>query len=141
MGDTGALLLGLVCSILAILFIEIHKDLGNSPYKFDAAPSFAIATLILPLFDTLRVFTLRILKKKSPFFPDRSHIHHVLIDLGLSHMQATGILIGVNILFILLAISLQHIGNLYLLMILFVVAVALSFFLSRFSAHRKINSL
>ena len=69
MGDTGALLLGLVCSILSILFIELHKDLGNSPYRFAAAPSFAIATLILPLFDTLRVFTLRLLEKKSPFLP------------------------------------------------------------------------
>ncbi|MBK8698941.1 MAG: undecaprenyl/decaprenyl-phosphate alpha-N-acetylglucosaminyl 1-phosphate transferase [Saprospiraceae bacterium] len=141
MGDTGALLLGLVCSILAILFIELHKDLINSPYKFDAAPSLAIATLILPLFDTLRVFTLRLLRKKSPFFPDRSHIHHILIDIGLTHMQATGILIVVNILFILLAFSLQHIGNLYLLITLFIIAVSLSFFLSRFSSRKKaVNS-
>lgn len=139
MGDTGALLLGLVCSILAIKFIEIHKELPNTPYKFLAAPSFAIATLILPLFDTLRVFTLRILDKKSPFFPDRRHIHHILIDLGLTHMQATGVLIFVNILFILLALSLQSIGNLYLLLIILSLAFFLTFGLNRYAIAKKIS--
>lgn len=140
MGDTGALLLGLVCSILAILFIECHKDLGNSPYRFASAPSFVIAILILPLFDTLRVFILRILDRKSPFFPDRRHIHHILIDLGLSHMQATSLLIVINILFILLALSLQHLGNLYLMLIIFGTAIILAFALSRYSAKKKLIS-
>lgn len=54
MGDTGALLLGLVCSILAIKFIELHNEIENSPYTFRSAPSIAMAILILPLFDTLR---------------------------------------------------------------------------------------
>ncbi len=118
MGDTGALLLGLVCSILAIKFIELHNVLKDSPYTFSSAPSIAIAVLILPLFDTLRVFVLRSLEGRSPFSPDRKHIHHIMIDMGLTHMQATGVLFIVNILFIILAIMLQHVGNFILLIIL-----------------------
>ena len=137
MGDTGALLLGLVCSILAIKFIELHNDLVTSPYTFKSAPSVAIAILILPLFDTLRVFVLRIIEGKSPFNPDRKHIHHIMIDLGLSHMQATGVLFLTNILFIILAIMLQDIGNLLLLLVILGLAFVMSYFATRLVEHRK----
>jgi UDP-N-acetylmuramyl pentapeptide phosphotransferase/UDP-N-acetylglucosamine-1-phosphate transferase len=137
MGDTGALLLGLVCSILAIKFIELHNDIQNSPYTLKSAPSIAIAILILPLFDTLRVFSLRVIEGKSPFNPDRKHIHHILIDLGLTHMQATGILFLTNILFIILAVMLQDVGNLILLLIILGLALAMSFFASAMVEKRK----
>jgi UDP-N-acetylmuramyl pentapeptide phosphotransferase/UDP-N-acetylglucosamine-1-phosphate transferase len=126
MGDTGSLIIGMVCAILAIEFIEVHREIRPSPYAFDSTPAIAVAILIIPLFDTLRVFTTRILKGKSPMKPDRSHIHHLLIDTGLSHMQATGVLVGVNLGFIALAIRLQHIGSLNLLLIILALATALS---------------
>ncbi len=140
MGDTGALLLGLVCSILAIKFIELHNEIIDSPYTFKSAPSIAIAILILPLFDTLRVFILRLIEGKSPFNPDRKHIHHILIDLGLSHMQATGVLFLTNILFILLAIMLQDVGNLILLIIILSLAFIMSILASSMVEKRKLNS-
>lgn len=137
MGDTGALLIGLVSAILSILFIELHKNIPPSDYYFPSAPSFAIAILILPLFDTLRVFVLRILDGKSPFFPDRRHIHHLLIDLGLSHMQATGILVGTNIIFIILALQLQGVGNLTLIIIVLILALILSQGLAYLTKKKK----
>jgi len=139
MGDTGALLLGLVCSILTIKFIELHRVIGENPYAFKAAPSIAVSILILPLFDTLRVFTMRLLKGKSPFYPDRTHIHHLLIDLGLTHMQATGVLVVVNIAFIFLAVSLQHLGNLYLLLLILFIAVLLSMALFKVSTSKQLK--
>lgn len=139
MGDTGSLLLGMVCAILAIQFIELHNEIPGSPYTFKAAPSMAVAILILPLFDTLRVFFIRLMKRKSPFHPDRLHIHHLLIDIGLSHTQATLLLFVTNILFILLAMRLQHIGNLALLLVLLVSAIILSFLASRLAKNRKLN--
>lgn len=140
MGDTGALLLGMVCSILAIKFIELHNEIPGSPYTFDAAPSMAVAILILPLFDTLRVFVIRIMNGKSPFHPDRLHIHHLLIDTGLTHTQATALLFVTNVLFILLAIKLQHIGNLALLIVLLASAVTLSVIVSRVAKNRNSES-
>ena len=136
MGDTGSLLLGLVVSILAIKFIELHKDLGDSPYKFAAAPSFVIATLILPLFDTMRVFIIRIVNGHSPFYPDRNHIHHLFIDSGFSHMLATSILVLVNAVFIIIAFLLQGIGNLLLLIVLIVLAIVLTIGLKYYSKNR-----
>lgn len=137
MGDTGSLLLGLVCSILAILFIDLHKDLGDNQYAFKSAPSLAIAVMILPLFDTLRVFIIRILNGKSPFYPDRSHIHHLMIDCGLSHMNATYILLVVNAIFIFIAVGLQSVGNLYLLLILIIIAVILTSILKYIADSKK----
>ena len=137
MGDTGALLLGLVCSILAIEFIESHKYLSDSPYAFQAAPSVAVGILILPLFDTLRVFTIRALSGRSPFSPDRNHIHHLLIDSGLSHMQATGVLLIVNIMFIFLVYKLQKIGSFNLLMVILLLAIFLTSVLSFITRQKK----
>ncbi len=137
MGDTGSLLLGLVCSILAIEFIESHRELAGHPYAFKAAPSVAIGILILPLFDTLRVFTIRVLKGKSPFSPDRNHIHHLLIDSGLSHMKATGVLVIVNVIFILIVFKLQNIGSLNLLIVILVLALILTTILSFISKQKK----
>lgn len=136
MGDTGSLLLGLVVSILAIKFIELHKDLGDSRYKFAAAPSFVIATLILPLFDTMRVFIIRIVNGHSPFYADRNHIHHLFIDSGFSHMQATSILVMGNAVFIIIAFLLQGIGNLLLLIVLIALAIVLTIGLKYYSKNR-----
>ena len=125
MGDTGSLIVGLICAILTLTFIEANKGLEH-PYAFKAVPAVAIGVMIIPLYDTLRVFTLRILRGKSPFSPDRNHIHHLLIDTGLSHMQATSVLAFFNILFIVGVIFLQDIGSFYLLIVVLTTATVLT---------------
>lgn len=137
MGDTGALIIGLTCSILIIEFIELHQTAPNSPYAFSAVPAVAVGIMILPLFDTLRVFIVRAARGKSPLSPDRSHIHHLLLDFGLSHMQATGVLVFVNILFIILVIVAQGLGNHGLMILLIVLASALTYFLYAAVDRRK----
>ena len=126
MGDTGSMLIGIVSAILVIEFIEVHSEIQGSPYAFKTAPAVAFGILILPLFDTLRVFIVRIFRGKSPLHPDRSHIHHLLLDSGLSHMQATSVLVGVNLLFILFVVYFQDLGNLSLLIVLLILATALT---------------
>ncbi len=140
MGDTGSLFVGLICAILAIHFIEIQSQIPESPYTFSSAPSIAIGILILPLFDTLRVFILRLMNGKSPFHPDRRHIHHALIDAGLSHMQATGLLIAISIVFIILSFMLQKIGNFNLLVIIILLATVLLIIAGKF-AKRKLSKV
>lgn len=137
MGDTGALIIGLTCSILIIEFIEVHRELPDSPYAFKAVPAVAFGIMILPLFDTLRVFLVRALKGKSPLQPDRTHIHHLLLDFGLTHMQATGTLVVVNILFIFLVITLQGIGSLNLLITILSIAALMTAVLFYFVSRRK----
>ncbi|MEZ4932700.1 MAG: MraY family glycosyltransferase [Saprospiraceae bacterium] len=125
MGDTGALLLGLICSILTIKFIDLNSELKDyDPFKINAAPAVAIGILILPLFDTLRVFITRIIRGRHPLHPDRTHIHHLLIDSGLSHMQATFVLVCVNVFFIILVFLLQRYTTNAVLIILLLAGIS-----------------
>ena len=139
MGDTGALLLGLILSILVIQFIEINEQIVGSRYAIQAGPAVAIGALILPLFDTARVFTIRLLRGRSPFTPDRLHIHHLLLDRGLSHMQATGVLATVTSLFIAMVLSLQELGAFQLLGLTLFVAWVLSARLQRSVVKYKMS--
>jgi UDP-GlcNAc:undecaprenyl-phosphate/decaprenyl-phosphate GlcNAc-1-phosphate transferase len=102
MGDTGSLLIGLVNAILAIHFIN-EADASGGIMAIKAPPAIAVAILIIPLFDTLRVFAIRILARRSPFSPDRNHIHHILLDRGMSHKAVCLTLITTNIFFVTLA--------------------------------------
>ena len=115
MGDTGSLLIGLLNSIFVIRFISTAP---TSSWPLFSAPALGFAILIVPLFDTLRVFSLRILKRRSPFSPDRNHIHHFLLDFGLSHKMITLVCLTVNILFIALAYSLRDYGTSFVLIAL-----------------------
>jgi UDP-N-acetylmuramyl pentapeptide phosphotransferase/UDP-N-acetylglucosamine-1-phosphate transferase len=137
MGDTGSLILGLVSAILAIKFIDCNFELPRSnPFRLQSAPAVAIGVLIIPLFDTLRVFTTRILRGRSPFEADRRHIHHLLIDYGYTHMHATGILVTVNIFYICLVLGLDSWLDLHELILLQVLlASAGTYYL-----HRQVNA-
>jgi UDP-GlcNAc:undecaprenyl-phosphate GlcNAc-1-phosphate transferase len=134
MGDSGSLIVGLMSAILAIEFIErsevVRVQFSNGGhYWITAAPGMSVAALIIPLFDTLRAFSLRLLNGKSPFTADRNHIHHRLIDLNLSHVQASVVLSIVNIGFIVLGYYFQPLGNLWMMIALLGVALVLSIIL------------
>jgi UDP-GlcNAc:undecaprenyl-phosphate/decaprenyl-phosphate GlcNAc-1-phosphate transferase len=92
MGDTGSLVVGFIVSVLAIQFVQLNVFNFNVNSVYKSAPVVAIVLLVVPIFDTLRVFSLRILKGKSPFKADRLHMHHLMIDNGLSHVATSFIL-------------------------------------------------
>lgn len=130
MGDTGAMLAGTVCAVLAIKFVEMNGVLPAGAFlKFDSAPAIAVAVLILPIFDTLRVFAHRVRRGQSPFHPDRSHIHHQLLDAGLTHMQATAVLVGLNVLILVWVIALHTWGASWLLLLELAITMLFSFWL------------
>ncbi len=96
MGDTGSLLIGVVNAILAIKFVNVANS-SQVPYPLAASPAIGFTILLIPLLDTLRVFSIRIFKRRSPFSPDRNHIHHLLLDRGLSHRAITLTLVAFNL--------------------------------------------
>jgi UDP-GlcNAc:undecaprenyl-phosphate GlcNAc-1-phosphate transferase len=110
MGDTGSLLIGLVNSILVIKFINI-ADMPTVNLPLQAVPAIGFSLLIVPLFDTLRVFSLRILQRRSPFSPDRNHIHHFLLDLGFNHRSITFTCVAVNAALIAIAYFTRSLGT------------------------------
>ncbi|WP_423149065.1 MraY family glycosyltransferase [Rubrolithibacter danxiaensis] len=139
MGDTGSLLLGFISVILCIRFIELNKVGAVNRLFYSSAPSIAVAILIGPVFDAMRVFTLRVFNRTSPFKGDRNHVHHRMLYIGLTHLQATFILMLFNVSMIVLALFLRDIGNLLLMGILFFVCILFNSFLSFFvrSKERK----
>jgi len=129
MGDTGSLVLGFLLSIFAIEFINFNTETSviQSKYYIAAAPAVAVGILIVPIFDTIRVMTIRLSKGLSPFRPDKRHIHHYILELTGSHKKTTFIIIGANIFFIILSFALSFMDVLALGVILFVLAGLLSY--------------
>lgn len=128
MGDTGSLLIGLVNSILVIKFIET----GNhySYYPVTASPAIGFGILLLPLMDTLRVFSIRIMNGHSPFKPDRNHIHHLLLNYGFNHKGVTFTCITATILITSITFIFQNIGTGFLIAIQAVLFFSLIYFLT-----------
>ncbi len=123
MGDTGALMIGLVSVILAIKFIEINKLESIPKTNFYSAPSIAVAVMLVPIFDSLRIFFIRIINGKSPFIGDRNHIHHRLQQLGFSSNKIVISLSIFTIAMIFMSVSLQTIGNFTLISLLLFICV------------------
>jgi len=90
MGDTGSLVSGFILAIMAIQILEMQQ--------ISSAPAIVVSIMILPIVDTLRVFALRIYNGRSPFYPDKNHIHHQLLTLGLSQIKVLSVMIFFNIL-------------------------------------------
>ncbi|MGJ8736888.1 glycosyltransferase family 4 protein [Zobellia laminariae] len=136
MGDTGSLMVGLIISILTLKFLALRPtSYTELPFLLENAPLIAISILIVPLFDTARVFTIRIANKKGPFSPDRNHTHHVLIDYwGLSHKQASFIIGCFNLLFVMLFIVLGSTAkNLGMVIMLVSVVIALGYIFFKYN--------
>lgn len=115
MGDSGSLTAGFVLSFLTINFIEV-KPINSSI-------AMAIAILFIPVLDTSRVFGLRIVNGQSPFVPDKNHIHHVLIRLGLNAKLIVASLILLNLLLVFAIWHFDYVGNTVLVSIEVVLAL------------------
>jgi UDP-N-acetylmuramyl pentapeptide phosphotransferase/UDP-N-acetylglucosamine-1-phosphate transferase len=132
MGDTGAMVVGALLSVLTIRFMNLNYELPvQHVAKFSGSISTAACFIIVPLCDTLRIVILRVSKGQSPFTPDKSHIHHAIIRLGKSHSESAIILTIVNLVFILLAICLKKVSDNYLVFGVIAFSALLSFFLDR----------
>src|SRR5579872_4566720 len=124
MGDTGSLLVGTINSILVVKFINVANSSGVN-FPIPASPAVGFIILMIPLLDTLRVFGIRILHRRSPFSPDRNHIHHLLLDRGFSHRAITLTLVTVNFLMIVAAFLGRSLNVTYLLAGVFVIFFSL----------------
>ncbi len=137
MGDTGALVIGMMLAILVIHFINVNYSLPlMTPYKFNGSVGTAASIIIIPLVDTLRIVILRVSKGQSPFAPDKSHVHHAIMRLGMSHSQTTLILGSVQVLYILLAITFNQLSDTYILSGLLILSFLLSVTLDRLIINR-----
>lgn len=97
MGDTGSQITGYLLAFLAVSFVQTGIT-ATQPVPFqNEIPVLVLSVLIVPLYDTLRVFIVRSWQGKSPFEPDRLHVHHQLVDMGFSHRTCCFIIYSFNI--------------------------------------------
>lgn len=83
MGDTGSLLMGFITAVLCVQLMKI-----NAIIAVPVVPNIYIFTfgiVMIPVFDALRVFGIRLWNGRSPFSPDKTHIHHLITNKGFSH--------------------------------------------------------
>jgi UDP-GlcNAc:undecaprenyl-phosphate GlcNAc-1-phosphate transferase len=140
MGDSGSLLLGFLASIFSLKFVSVNTEPGVvlGSVVVHNYIVIALAIIIIPVFDTLRVFTLRIIKNTSPFTADSNHLHHRLLFLGLSHLQASFVLSLVTILFVVMALALNDLGSGQLIAIMMVTVLSINGLLSLYiEAYKK----
>jgi len=135
MGDSGSMLIGLVNVILLIKFIQTAKDSPNYPVTCPIAVGFAI--LLIPMLDVLRVFIIRLTKGVSPFAPDRNHLHHLLLNHGLSHTKVTTTLLIFEVCIIPFSFYFQSLDVNVLSAILILVFFAAVFVIKYFGVSGK----
>jgi len=138
MGDTGSLIIGFVLSTFAIFFNEI-TILSPVEMRVHSAPVVSIAILAIPIFDTIRVFLYRILRGKSPFKPDKTHIHHELLANGYTHHQATTVITAFSIFLILIIYSLQGQMGFYQLLMVLTILVLLFYIVPFTFLYRQLD--
>jgi UDP-GlcNAc:undecaprenyl-phosphate/decaprenyl-phosphate GlcNAc-1-phosphate transferase len=141
MGDTGSLLIGIFNAVMVIKFINIAGN-ASSVLPISSAPAIGFSILLIPLLDTLRVFSMRILNRRSPFSADRNHIHHILLDYGFSHKTITLILVATNIAFIGLTYAIRSLGTTTVISILLLLSAMLFavVYFRRPGARRQFNA-
>ena len=140
MGDSGSLLLGYLLTAFVFRFCEINAYHEVPEWlHMSAAPAVAICVLTVPIFDTIRVSLTRIKKHRSPFQPDKNHIHHLLLRTGLNHIQTTCVLLSVSLLFVGLGILGRN-WNMWVLAITdFAIATCLTIVLWRIINRKMAN--
>ncbi len=127
MGDTGSLIIGFLMAVLGIVLIKGSVGAATfEPIDIRGLTIIVVGILLLPVYDTLRVFTERILKKSSPFKPDRTHVHHLLIETGSNHKKAAIILYIANAIIITMAFLLKSTKPIIAIPFLFILATILS---------------
>ncbi|WP_421751993.1 glycosyltransferase family 4 protein [Croceimicrobium sp.] len=128
MGDSGSMILGFLVALLSISFLQINELSEQFLLKKIDALVFAFAVMIIPVVDTIRVVFIRLfILRRSPFAADRNHIHHALLDIGLSHVQASLSLMAINVSFVVLAYFLNdYLRATYLFISLSLLALLLS---------------
>ena len=109
--------------------LHVGQPFGSS------SPSVALGILFVPLFDTLRVFSLRMLAGKSPFSPDKNHIHHRILAMGFQQISTVLLLGLLNLLVALLVIHFAYLGNTVLIAALAVFSALLSIFIGVYQSR------
>lgn len=119
MGDSGSQTIGLIVGLLSVRFCMYDGgSIGNIPYN----PLVIVFSLLMvPCFDVIRVMIGRIQHHRNPFTPDKTHIHHKFLALGMSHRTAMISILFIASFFVLFNLGLAQVVNINIIILLDVV--------------------
>lgn len=134
MGDTGAQTVGLLLSLLAMRLAMARPDTEG---WFSCPLMVAMTLLLVPCFDVVRVFCWRIRHRRNPFLPDKQHIHHKLMAIGMSGRTTMMIIIAVEAFYILLNLSMLTVADVNIVLLTDVVSYAVLHIVLSYIIRRK----
>ena len=124
MGDTGSLVLGFLIAALSIRLLALNTGLEKLPFNPKYIPVLMGIIILVPLFDVIRVFTIRIIQGKSPLTADRIHIHHIIIDrFKWSHRRTAFVISLLSFKITLCSLVLIWVGFEFSILVLFLIMV------------------
>ncbi len=109
-GDGGALVMGLIMSVFVINTLSSDISTIDGIFNPSGLIPFTLAAMVIPVADTLRVMSSRIIRGTSPFHPDKTHLHHMFIGLGFSHAGTTMMILLLNTIVIAAQLIAWHAG-------------------------------
>ena len=109
-GDGGTLMLGMMMTVCAFFALSSTQPCDKLDEEGLSLTAFTLAVLCIPVFDTVRVMTMRILRGLSPFKPDKTHLHHLFIDMGFSHLGAALFILLLNFTVVLICLASWKLG-------------------------------
>lgn len=138
MGDTGSMIIGFAAGLMTVRVLAFQPSALNVlPFQDENIPFVIFGLLFVPLFDTGRIFLVRILKGVSPFKADRNHTHHIIMDFfGLSHRQTSFFMGSANLIIALSFAGLSIILNQWVMLAIFIGTV-LTFMLVFYILQRE----
>lgn len=102
MGDGGTLVMGTLMAIFVLQTLDAQSPCASGCCANVGLIPFTLAVLSIPVFDTLRVMLSRMMRHVSPFHPDKTHLHHIFIELGFSHSGTFVVILALNSFIVLM---------------------------------------
>ena len=138
MGDTGSLIIGFLIAVMSIrmLTINVNETLNLLPFKQEYIPILMGTIILIPIFDVVRLFIIRILQNRNPLSADRYHFHHIIVDkLNWSHRRSAFAICCINFTIIILSLTLilRDFGIIKLIFLLAVIILFMVFILTRWN--------
>jgi len=130
MGDTGSMIVGFLLGLLTLRCLSLNStqliDTGVSPENTFLV---ILSILFFPGIDVIRVIFIRLIKGNNPFSADRSHLHHIFIDKGLTHLKASITLSITSLIIFIVIYTANRMLNYFELFIVFFMISFMTFYL------------
>ena len=135
MGDTGSLMLGFIIAVLCVQLMKINAIATTPVVPY--IHIFTLGLVMIPVFDTLRVFGIRLWNGRSPFSADKTHIHHLITNAGFSHNLATIIICILHGFILLLVFMMKNLNPELQLLVLAASMIIFIFLLNNIGLLKK----